>query len=136
MPKTKTNIRKQDKFKKLLSVSLTEKELLDCGDRMSALLEDLGNEKRDQTNVKAEMKARATQMEAEIAGLATKIQRKAELRNVECESQIDFDKELYQEIRLDTGKVFFERAINEEERQERFDLIRKEIVSCNTRKLN
>jgi hypothetical protein len=120
--KTKNNLRRQDKFVKRLSCDLTEAELAKYSQGLAETTVDIADEEGGQKSVKAEMVAKLKMMKAFQSILATKISRKAELRDVDVVSELDFDKSVYRETRLDTGEVVKERPIRDDERQENLDI--------------
>lgn len=116
--KSPETIRKLTIRTKLLPCKLTDEELLKYGGELGAVIQDVTAEEDQQTSLKQDMKARLTSLEAERTALATKITRQEELRNVEVQPAIDFKKGVYQEVRIDTGELIFERPVTDEERQE------------------
>lgn len=116
--KTPEDIRMLKVRTKLLPCKLNDEELLKYGSELGAVIQDVTAEEDQQISLKQDMKARLTSLEAERTALATKITRQEELRNVEVQPAIDFNKGVYREIRVDTGELIFERPVTDEERQE------------------
>jgi hypothetical protein len=115
-------IKVQKKFTKLLPCKLTHDELLQYGNDLGSVIQDMQTEEDKQTSLKTELKARLATLESQKTELATKITRKEELRDIEVESRLNFASGTYQEIRLDTDEIVSERPLLPEEQQENIDL--------------
>ena len=100
-----------------LPCKLTNEELLDYGDQMARVQQDINAEEDRQKSAKEELKSRMAKLESQRSELANKVARKEEYRDVEVETTINYEAETYSKIRLDTGEVLFQREITEEERQ-------------------
>lgn len=107
---------------KMLSCQLTDDEVRQYGLNLAVVLEDIGNEIARQASFKQELKAALSALESQAAALSSKIRRGEELRDVDVQPEYDFDAGMYRETRTDTGAVIKERALTEQERQERLDL--------------
>lgn len=109
---------KLERFTTELPCKLTDDELLKCGEQLGTVHQDIDAEKDRQTSVKAQMKARLTELESRATILSCKLTRKEEERSVEVEPEKDFRKAIYHEKRLDTGKFINERPLRADEYQE------------------
>lgn len=118
----KEKVKNLNRFTKLLPCKLTNDELLNYGNELGSIIQDITTEEDRQVGLKQELKARLAGLESRRTGLATKVTRKEEVRDVEVEVELDFVNDMYREIRLDTGEVITERPITELERQESMDL--------------
>jgi hypothetical protein len=118
MPDTESNIKKLGTINSLLSCKLTDDELLQAGQDLAKVNQDIVREENDQTSAKAQMKARLTGLEAKRTEISLKISRKAEERSVEVERILNFQIGKYFETRIDTGEVIHQRDIRDDERQE------------------
>jgi hypothetical protein len=118
MPKTTQPIKKLSNVTALLPCKLTNDELLQAGQDLARINQDIVREEDDQTDAKAQMKARLTALNAKRTEISLKISRKAEERSVTIERTLDFDAGKYRETRTDTGEVINQRDIQDHERQE------------------
>ncbi len=103
---------------RMLSCNLTQSELIDRGASLAATIEDLASEESRQESEKREMKARLARIESERSRLASVVSRRAELRDVQTEEIINFQSGRVETVRMDTGEIFHDRPIRDEERQE------------------
>lgn len=109
----------------LLPCKLNNTELLEYGNELGSVIQDIAAEEDRQISLKQELKARLTTLEAQRTALATKITRKEELRDVEIQPSLNFTAGVYREVRLDTSEVIKERPLTDDERQEKLDLSTK-----------
>lgn len=105
-----------------LPVKLHEDELRDRGDKLAALIQDVSAEERRQVDVKAQMKARLSELDAKKTQLAIVISRREEDRDVTVDVFHDFDRLTVETIRQDTGEVISSRRMTEEERQQKLPI--------------
>lgn len=119
MPKTAT----AERFVTLKEVTrslpcrLTDSELLTKADELSVVVQEVSAEEDRQTDVKAQMKAKLTELDARKTRLAITIGRKEEYRDVRCEVQADAQAGTVTVIRMDTGEALETRPMTEDERQ-------------------
>ena len=104
-------------FSKLLPCKLSNEELLERGQQLGAVTQDIADEEARQVSIKQELKARLTELESQRMQLATQITRREEMREVEIVPERDYTLAKYYEIRQDTGEVVKERPLTPEERQ-------------------
>lgn len=100
-----------------LPCRLTEGELLARADDLSVVVQETTAEEGRQTDVKAQMKARLTELDARKTRLAITIGRKEEYRDVEVEHLADLQAGTVSVIRTDTGESIETRPMTEQERQ-------------------
>lgn len=100
-----------------LPVRLTSDELLDRGTRLSAVIQDFNAEENRQIDMKTQMKARLTELDAKKTQLAIVIGRREEDRDVSCDVFADYERLVIDTVRQDTGEVVNTRKMTEEERQ-------------------
>ena len=105
-------------FTKSLPVRLTQDELLDRAAELAGVVEDYSTEEARQTDVKAQLKARLTELDAKRRQLAIVVARKEEYRDVRCEVLADLDRMLAHTMRTDTGEIVGSRPLTDEERQD------------------
>ncbi len=100
-----------------LPVKLTELELRDRGDALAAVIQDLTAEEDRQTDVKAQLKARLSELDAKKTQLAITICRREEYREVVVDIFHDYERLTVDTVRRDTGEALARRPMNEQERQ-------------------
>lgn len=104
-----------------LPCRLSDAERQKMGGEIAQAWQDLSTETVRQTSLKAEMKARATEIEARLTRLSQVLSRGDEVREVHVErTLLDEDgdgKGMVSETRLDTGEVLETRPIRDDERQ-------------------
>lgn len=100
-----------------LPCRLTGDELLTRADELSVVVQETTAEEGRQTDVKAQMKARLTELDARKTRLAITIGRKEEYRDVEVELVADIQAQTTTVHRTDTGEVVETRPMSEQEKQ-------------------
>lgn len=100
-----------------LPCRLTGDELLTRADELSVVVQETTAEEGRQTDVKAQMKARLTELDARKTRLAITIGRKEEYRDVEVELVADIQAQTTSIYRTDTGEVVETRPMSEQEKQ-------------------
>lgn len=100
-----------------LPVKLREDELLERGHSLASVIQDITSEEARQVDVKAQMKARLSELEARRSQLAIVVSRREEQRDVTCDVFHDYDRVVVETVRRDTGEVVYSRAMTEDERQ-------------------
>jgi hypothetical protein len=100
-----------------LPVKLTEMELRERGDSLAAVIQDLTAEESRQIDVKTQMKARLTELDAKKSQLAITISRREEYRDVLVEIWHDYDRMKVCVVRRDSGEEIHTRAMTQEELQ-------------------
>lgn len=100
-----------------LPVKLTEDELRERGDSLAAVIQDINAEENRQVDMKTQMKARITELDAKQTQLAITISRREEYRDVTVDVYHDFDKLKVETVRRDTGECIHRREMTQEELQ-------------------
>lgn len=100
-----------------LPCRLSETELLARADELSVVVQETSAEESRQTDVKTQMKARLTELDARKTRLAITIGRKEEFRDVEVELMADVQAGTVTVIRQDTGESLETRPMSDAERQ-------------------
>ena len=100
-----------------LACRLTDDELRGYGDDLAGVVQDISAETDRQTDLKSQMKARMTELEARKSQLAIKISRREEYREVDVIVTHDYANGVVTRDRTDTGKRIHERPLHDDERQ-------------------
>lgn len=100
-----------------LDCDLTEKEILAYGRELAQINQEIASEEDRQSSLKQELKARITGIEARRTEISAKVNRGKELREVQIEVTADFKTDMATEIRMDTGEVYRERPLRDQEKQ-------------------
>lgn len=100
-----------------LDCILTDVELLKYGRELSSVISAIATEEANQASVKKEMASKIAGLEAKASEISAKVNRGKELREVRVEVMADFTTGMATEIRTDTGEVYRERPLRDEERQ-------------------
>lgn len=103
---------------RFLPVKLDQDELRDRGDKLAAVIQDLNAEENRQVDMKAQMKARLSELDAKKTQLAIVISRREEDRDVQVDIFADYGRAVMEVVRRDTGEVLNSRRMTEEERQQ------------------
>ena len=107
---------------KTLPVSLTADEFTDRAEGLAQICQDIQTEEARANDVKAQLKARLTQLEGRRAELTSIVSRKEEMRQIECEVRADFDNGEAIEFRTDNMRILSHRPLTEKERQSHLPL--------------
>jgi hypothetical protein len=102
---------------KTLPVKLTERELRERGDSLASVIQDLNTEEHRQVDIKAQMKARVSELDARKTQLAITISRREEDRDVTIEVWHDYERVRVYAVRRDTGEEIYSRSMTPEEMQ-------------------
>lgn len=105
-----------------LPVKLTEEELLDLGQQLAQVESEVKAHEEHAVSVKAGLKHREAQLDAQRAEVASKIRAKSELREVNVETTADYKRGIATTTRLDTMVKVRERSLSIAERQGTLDL--------------
>jgi hypothetical protein len=106
---------------KQLPVKLTNDELLAKSSALAGTVQDYATEESRQADIKAQLKAKLTELDAKRTQLAIVVARKEEYRDVRCEIVADYDAQTAIEYRMDTGEVVMTRALTDGEKQNRLN---------------
>lgn len=112
-----SNIRLLHEGTELLPCELTNNELLERGNEMAHVEQDIAAEEKKQKSLKTELKARMDTLISQRSDLANRIANRQELRDIRVRIEIDYNAGKWMKTRLDTGQVIKSREITEDERQ-------------------
>lgn len=101
-----------------LPCRLSDDELRQRGDALAETCQELHAEEQRQTDVKAQMKARMTELEAKQTRLSIVISRREEYRDVPCDQFGDTVRGTVDIVRRDTAEVVETRPMTDSERQQ------------------
>lgn len=107
---------------KTLPVALTSDEFTNRAEGLAQVCQDIQAEEARANDVKAQLKARLTQLEGRRAELTIVVARKEEMRQIECEVRADFDNGEAIEFRTDDMRILSHRPLTEKERQSHLPL--------------
>ena len=100
----------------MLATVLTQEELLAQAMELANTVQAMGAEMELQKNLKDQMKAKLSELQAKQTRLSIVIATGKEYRNVEVELHL-VEGGLVQEVRLDTGDIILTRPPHDSERQ-------------------
>lgn len=100
-----------------LRCELTDEELLEYGRAQAKALSDLGKAEDELAAYKTAHKNKVAVLEANIHDISEKIRNGYEFRFVPTEIHTDYEEEIVQFVRMDTGEIYKTRPLNQEERQ-------------------
>jgi hypothetical protein len=101
---------------RLLPVQLTETEVRNAANDLANICQEIDTEISRQKFIKDQLKARITELEARRSGLALKVTRKEEYREVSVVVEMDGDGKVTG-VRTDTGEIIEKRDATALERQ-------------------
>jgi len=102
---------------RMLSVKLTDVELLERGHRVAELWHEIRSEEDAKKQAAAESKRKLDALEEESYQLARQISSRSENRPVEVRRDIDYGRGVEEVMRLDTGEIVETRVLTPAERQ-------------------
>ena len=111
-------------FSKNLPVSLTDPQVLEKADEMARAQQEYTSEEKRSADVKAQLKAKLTELDARRESLARIVGSREEYRSVECDLVADYHRGVATTVHLDTGEVIETRPLTETERQDQLPLER------------
>lgn len=106
----------------LLPVPLTRDELLDRGQQLAQVDAELRAHNEYAESVKKDLKSKESSYASETARLANIVRSKKEPRQVKTQSIARWEQNVVEVIRVDTGEVLRNRALEPNERQDILDL--------------
>lgn len=104
---------------KKLPCVLTDAELLDFGQKIAAVKQELDNHVEQTKATAKTMGARKAELEARVNEIAVCLRTKKEIRDVSYREEADFKAGLALTIRDDTNQTLASRPLTPDERQER-----------------
>jgi len=123
MEEIKEEIKKEDEmietreFTSILRTDLTAKERLDLGAQMANVIRNVKSAKDEFDSMKSRYGAKIKGFEAELTGIAEKLNTGWEERSVSCSELRDFRTGTVTIVRKDTWQTVEQRAMSGEERQ-------------------
>jgi hypothetical protein len=108
-----TKILKKGQFEQQLPCTLTKVERLAFADKLGEVASSL----KETNSKKKALAAQIKSVQAEHGRLSDMVSSGIEYREVVVEELLDFEKEVYSQVRTDTGEVIYERALTDAERQ-------------------
>jgi hypothetical protein len=105
-----------------LPVELTTAELLATGAEAAKQFQEQATHAAHKKEVMAELKARETQIQAQVAALHSKLLSGREHREVQVEVYSDFERNVAVYVRTDSGEEIRTRALAADERQGMLDI--------------
>lgn len=121
-PAKKPRTKKVGEYVELLPVPLSDRELLEFGQRLAKCQADINEHNAHAEQVKKDLKAKESAIEAERARLAGIVREKKEPRDVRVERIAHFDESEVVDIRMDSGEIINRRPIQPHERQEKLPI--------------
>lgn len=112
----------QTKVELELECHLTDAEKLAAGKELGDALEDMRRIEERLASFKAQVKAEASQKQAEIGILSQMLNTGRQYRSVDCEIRYDWAASSKTWIRLDTGEIVKVQGISDHERQQQFEV--------------
>jgi|WetSurMetagenome_2_1015567.scaffolds.fasta_scaffold27452_6 hypothetical protein len=109
-------------YTKNLPVKLTQEELLQKSAELAGTVQDYATEESRQVDIKAQLKAKLTELDAKRTQLAIVVARREEYRDVRCEVVADPAALTAVIVRTDTGEIVEKRALTDKERQDTLPL--------------
>jgi len=105
------------RYNNTLDCELTDKEILAYGRELASINAAIATEESAQVSIKKEMASRLAGLEAKASEISAKVNRGKELREVQIEVLADFKTDRATEVRTDTGEVYRERPLRDDEKQ-------------------
>lgn len=112
---------KIEKFTQSLMVALKAPEIAERADRAAHLIADRDNLREEAKLANKERKAKIEAIGSEIRKLSSEVREKVTHRELPCERRFLYAERLVREFRTDTGEMFFERPMTEQESQRQFE---------------
>lgn len=106
-----------DRMTDQLSCVLTDEEFMARARHLALVCQDIESEEDRQTQIKADMKAAMTKLDAEQSRLSLIVARKAEVRDVPVCVMADDENGEAVTVREDTGEIIKRRKLEPSERQ-------------------
>ena len=101
----------------ILPVKLQDKEIKERGETLAELLRSIGEKEADKAMAAKEASNEIKKLEAEVGVVADAIRTGQEDREVEIERRPDYDRNVVEIVRVDTGEVVVTEELKDEDRQ-------------------
>jgi hypothetical protein len=106
---------------RILDCNLTRDELVERGEKLVLLLEELDGLEAEKKKTNDRIKVKVTGIEATVSDLSSVIRRKKEERDVEVEIRLDWSRKIEETVRLDTWEIIETRTLTSQELQMEFN---------------
>ena len=113
---------KERLFSTNLKCDLTDAEKQNLGADLAEAIACKAEAESELKSFQTQIKARIAANDATILSCSEKIRKGYDFRNVDCKEIKDFEADKLFQIRLDTGKIIFERTLENYERQKELPL--------------
>ena len=100
-----------------LRVPLTEKELLEAGQKLADALQTLVTLDNELQSFKEQIKGKVAEAEGKSSRFGSLVRQKYEYRPVTCEIARDYTAKMLTVVRTDTGEIVEERPMTRDELQ-------------------
>lgn len=117
MAQQKKNENKTYTDHRQLRCDLDQAEILAAGQDLATALDDRDSLQADKESVMRDFKAREAALDALITRTQLMVRNKWVMRSVACKCVLNYAKDKFTVIRLDTGEVLTERPLTEDEKQ-------------------
>ena len=115
-----------------LEVRLTPKELQEKGQEMASAVLQYDRYENEKKEIAADLGAKMKELHGKLSKLADVVDRKAEMRSVECQVELDHPiPGSKATIRMDTGEMIKEEPMTPQERQGNLPLEEEKDVVIN-----
>jgi hypothetical protein len=122
---SKLTIVKNPVYQRHLSCDLSDKELLDIGNKLGRRQADLAALEDQFKSVKEDFKNRITSAETDVKSLGRLLRDKFEFRDTNVQDSFDYVAEEVLTVRMDTGEIINRRDITAKEMQMQLDFQKK-----------
>jgi hypothetical protein len=112
---------KIERFAQSMMVALKPAEVAERADRAAHLIADRDHLRAEMKMAAKANRARIEELGTEMRRLSSEVREKVTYRDVACERQFHYNEKLVRDVRSDTGEVFAERAMTEQECQRQFE---------------
>jgi len=106
-----------------LPCKLTNDELRVKGEELARLISNMSEVELAKKAKTAEFNGRIGDLQEKQDALSHEINQKAEVREVKCEEEFNWETNVVETIRTDTGAVIHTRIIRPEERQRKMEVV-------------
>ena len=104
-----------------IKYTFTEKELREIAGEMAQKIVNLQQAEDDKKAIMSDYKSQIDGIQAGINSAATKMTSGYEMRSVKCQVVPDYDRKVWEYIRVDTGKCVKEKGMTSNDLQRKID---------------
>lgn len=116
-------------FKQVLSHKLTQEEFNDAAQKLAEVKNQKADHELHAKQVKDDLKAKASAIAAEEQRLAGIVLTRQMPVEVVCVERIDFERNVRETVRMDTGSVTESHALTEPERRHQLEIFNKKTLA-------